>query len=586
MSVAESTQVRSLGRYDLIASLGQGGMANVYLASAAGFASFNKLLVLKALRPDASPEFVHMFLDEARLSARFNHPNIVQAYEAGESSGRLFIALEYLEGQSLRAVQRKLGIAFPLEDELRAIAEAARGLHYAHELKDFEGNALQVVHRDVSPQNVFLTYDGQVKLLDFGIAKAINCEHHTQAGLIKGKLDYIAPEQARGERVDRRADIFSLGAMTWEAVTRQRFSGGHKVTDVVKLHKRLTGGERDVREVQPEVPESLANVIRRALAVDPAHRFDTAAAFALEIERFLDSMNLRPSAQTLSEHLALSFRVERDKITGVIEEQLRRLRQDGGRELKLLSLDRSDTTSSLPAAAASARSETTGFGRSLIMNSHDPSPPRRWTRSRITKLSVVAGVLGVAATLALYNPRRADELPQAQPQPSPPAPSPAAIAPLNASPEAPNSPPPEAAHAEKPATITVAVQVSPSSAHVDLDGATLPKLPFHAELTRDGLVHQLEASAPGYRTKKIAVPFDRDHELRVVLARDDESAAETTRRKTRAERREEERHPEIERIAAPSVSPSPRGAALEPGASIVSRHRTGLRIDKANPYAD
>src|SRR3954451_1865397 len=154
----------SFGKYRLIASLGQGGMANVYLAVVLGPAGFNKLLVVKALREDVlgnSEEFVHMFLDEARLSARLNHPNIVQTYEIGESDGRFFIAMEYLEGQPLRVAQRKLGpIGLPLEEELRIVAETARGLHYAHELKGLNGESLEVVHRDVSPQNVFLTYEG------------------------------------------------------------------------------------------------------------------------------------------------------------------------------------------------------------------------------------------------------------------------------------------------------------------------------------------------------------------------------------------------------------------------------------------
>jgi len=584
MSVAETTQVRSLGRYNLIASLGQGGMANVYLAVAAGFASFNKLLVLKTLRQDATPDFVHMFLDEARLSARFNHPNIVQAYEVGESNGTFFIALEYLEGQSLRAVQRKLGIAFPLEDELRAIAETARGLHHAHELKDFAGDSLHVVHRDVSPQNVFLTYDGQVKLLDFGIAKAIDSEHPTQVGLIKGKLDYIAPEQVRGESVDRRADIFSLGAMTWEAVTRQRFSGGHKVSDVAKLHKRLTGGERDVREVQPEVPEQLANVIRRAVSVDPAHRFDTAASFAVEIERFLDSMNLRPSAQTLCEHLALSFRAERVKIAAVIEEQLRRLSQDGGKDLSMVALDRSDTTVSNSGLVSSYRSDATGLSRtSLVVTSQSPSPPPHWTRSPLAKLGVVGAALGLAAALALSNPQPKPRSKGAALPTGPGASTSAATATRTGKPASADS---EPAHAVKNSTVALAVQVSPSGARVELDGAILPTLPFQAELARDGMVHRIEASAPGYRSQKFAIPFDRDRELLIVLERAEVTSTRTVSRRTRAERRREERGAEGQREAAPSALAAARPASVEPGAAIVSKHRSGLRVDKTNPYAD
>src|SRR5262245_5995764 len=174
-------------------------MARVYLALMAGPGDFNKLLVVKALHESMldQPEFVQMFLDEARLAARLHHPNIVQTHEVGEHAGQFFMAMEYLEGQSLRTVQRRLAESggLPLHEELRIIAETARGLHYAHELKGYSGEPLGVVHRDVSPQNVFVTYGGQVKLLDFGIAKTTDHQVKTQVGVIKGKLEYIAPEQ-------------------------------------------------------------------------------------------------------------------------------------------------------------------------------------------------------------------------------------------------------------------------------------------------------------------------------------------------------------------------------------------------------
>jgi len=438
---------------------------------------------------------------------------------------------------------------------------------------------------------VFLTYDGQVKLLDFGIAKALNSEHPTQVGLIKGKLDYIAPEQVRGEPVDRRADIFSLGAMTWEAVTRQRFAGGTKVADVAKLHKRLSGGERDVREVQPEVPEQLANVIRRAVAIDRAHRFDTAASFAVEIERFLDSMNLRPSAQTLSEHLASPFRAEREKIATVIEEQLRRLSGDGGKDLSMVALDRSDTAVSHSGVVPSYRSDTTGLSRtSVVVNSQQPSPPRHWTGSPFAKLGVVSVVLGLAAALALSKPGQKNKPPAAAEQTSTVAPSSVVSATSTATPSARTVPPTtahsEPAHVLKNSTISLAVKVSPSGAHVELDGATLLNLPFHAELARDGLVHQFEVSATGYQTQKVAVPFDRDRQLHVMLEREGQASAETPRRKTRAERRQDERAAEAEREAAPPLTAAARAASVEPGAALVSKHRSGLRVDKANPYAD
>ena len=286
---------QTLGKYEVIASLGQGGMATVYLALVAGPAGFNKLLVLKILREDVlagMEEGVNMFLDEARLSARLVHPNIVHTYEVGEHAGRYFIAMEYLNGQSYRVVQRRARAigGVPIHEELRIIWETAAGLHYAHTLRGYNDEPLGVVHRDVSPQNVFITYDGQVKLLDFGIAKTSDAEHLTQVGIIKGKLDYIAPEQLRGEAVDGRADVFALGAMLWEAVTGKRFAGDRNViTDVTKVHLRISGGEANVRTVRPDIPEQLALIIDRATALKPRDRFPDAGAFADALDSYVQS---------------------------------------------------------------------------------------------------------------------------------------------------------------------------------------------------------------------------------------------------------------------------------------------------------
>jgi serine/threonine protein kinase len=323
-SDVEHDDARSLsvgqGRYRAIASLGQGGMANIFLAVMSGPAGFNKLLVLKVLRDDLEAhrdELVTMFLDEARLAARLQHRNLVQTYEFGEINGRYHMAMEFLEGQSLRVLQRKIAPdGLPLAEELHILAEVARGLHHAHELKGLDGVPLRVVHRDISPQNVFVTYDGEVKLLDFGIAKTAGAEHLTQVGVIKGKVDYIAPEQVRGDGVDRRADIFSLGAMLWEAITKGRFGGGAKVAEVTKFHKRLTGGESDVRAVKPDVPDALAAIVDRAIALDPDQRFETAEQFADSIQAYLETLPVRPNERSLAELLARKLRAPRLRLRG------------------------------------------------------------------------------------------------------------------------------------------------------------------------------------------------------------------------------------------------------------------------------
>src|SRR5438477_12370279 len=198
---------RTLGRYHVIAKLGQGGMANVFLTVAPGPAGVQKRLVVKELRAElAYDAYIRtMFLDEARLAARLNHPNVVQTYEVGEENWHYFIAMEYLEGQALNRLWRRTDRGgLPLEAQLRILADALGGLHYAHELTDFDGTPLHVVHRDMSPHNVFVTYDGQVKLVDFGIAKAASARGSTKNGMFKGKVTYASPEQVLSAPLDRR----------------------------------------------------------------------------------------------------------------------------------------------------------------------------------------------------------------------------------------------------------------------------------------------------------------------------------------------------------------------------------------------
>jgi serine/threonine protein kinase len=592
----------NFGKYRLVASLGQGGMANVYLAVVLGPAGFNKLLVVKALREDVlgnSDEFVHMFLDEARLSARLNHPNIVQTYEIGESDGRYFIAMEYLEGQPLRVVQRKLGpIGLPLEEELRIVAETARGLHHAHDLKGLNGELLEVVHRDVSPQNVFLTYDGQVKLLDFGIAKARDAEHLTKVGVIKGKLDYIAPEQIRGEKIDRRADVFSLGAMLWESVTGQRFAGGSKVQDVTKLHKRLTGGEPKAKEIKPDLPDQLAYIIDRALAVDPSDRHPTAAVLADEIETFLEKLGMRPSSKTLAERLVAPFAGERAKIGWLIEEQVKQAMQSNRSERGLPSIARAELTQSGSGVRAGLgfgdEGTDAGTGTPITRSqsgvvsgavrdaaSATPLAPAQGRGVLVSpaKLVAVAAALVGAVTLAVIASSKSE--PQSASAAGPASGQVAAAGtPVSADPQGSGA----KAHATGPAVAAVSsvkmhIFVSPPEAHVVLDGANLPKLPFTAELPRDGQLHYVEASAPGYATKKVVVPFDRDREVSIVLDKlplDAASAARTGKRRERPLN------------AAPGVEPvrNAQSEDIAPGALIPSKRRVRTDIDTADPYAN
>jgi serine/threonine-protein kinase len=276
-----------MGKYTPLARLGNGGMADVFLAVARGPMGFNKLTVVKRLRNSEENTHVQMFLDEARLAARLNHPNIVHTYEVGEVGGRFFIAMEYLEGQSLHQVIARLaekgeGLSEPMVALIAS--QALRGLHHAHELCDFDGTPIGVVHRDVSPHNLFITYGAEIKLLDFGIAKATVNSTHTDTGVLKGKVRYMAPEQVSGKPVDRRLDIFAFGVVLWEMLARRPLFQG----DAVQILTRIaTEPVPSVRSIRPAVSPELDAIVLRALRHDPNDRYQTAEAMRHDVEQFL-----------------------------------------------------------------------------------------------------------------------------------------------------------------------------------------------------------------------------------------------------------------------------------------------------------
>jgi serine/threonine-protein kinase len=327
----------SLDRYTILAELGQGGMAEVFLAVSRGFGGFSKLLVLKRLRSELALDesMATMFLDEARLAARLNHLNIVQTYEVGRIDERYFIAMEYLEGQPLtritrrglvppedRADAKKTG-RVPLPLALRIATDMCAGLHYAHELRDFDGTPLQVVHRDVSPHNVFVTYDGHVKLVDFGIALASTRTTETETGVLKGKVAYMPPEQAQGRGVDRRADIFSAGVVLFEMVTGQRLWAQRGDVDVLR---DLLNGQVPTDAIDRHgIPAAIARVLSRALAPKRDDRYPSALEMRQDLLRCADAADARASIDDLSTCLAAMFASERAETAAMIDRRLREI---------------------------------------------------------------------------------------------------------------------------------------------------------------------------------------------------------------------------------------------------------------------
>ena len=329
-SLTQGVPARGAGRYELLDRLGSGGMADVYLALAKGPFDAKKLVVLKKPRA-ASNVYTAMFMDEARLAMRLNHPNVVQTYEVGIDDGGLFLAMEYLEGQPLhRFVQAMAANDQHLSHAhlARIASDALAGLHYAHELADYDGTKLQIVHRDVSPHNVFVTYEGQVKVVDFGIAKATMNEVHTQTGDVKGKIAYMAPEQALADNVDRRADVFSVGVILWEMIARRRLltgNGGAEILDAL-LNAELPPLSCEVPSVHPV----LEAIVMRALQRDVADRYRSAQEMHEALESYIGMAGQTVRASDLGNALARLFADSRANRSARIREQMSGARSAGG----------------------------------------------------------------------------------------------------------------------------------------------------------------------------------------------------------------------------------------------------------------
>ena len=277
------------GKYEKIRRIAQGGMGEVFLARQTGV--LDRLAILKALRVDLAKEteFVDQFLDEARVAATLNHPNIVAIYDVGEFNSTYYIAMEYIAGEDLSKLwyaAAKAGIGLPFQVSVRIIMEAALGLDHAHRARDVRGQPLNIVHRDVSPQNIMVRADGVTKLVDFGIAKAANKSSRTQAGMVKGKLQYMSPEQVRGEPLDGRSDQFSLGIVLWEMCTGRRlFKADNEINTLQKILQ--TPIPRPSQHV-PGFPVELEAVIARMLERDPNKRFANVGEVAARLKEYLD----------------------------------------------------------------------------------------------------------------------------------------------------------------------------------------------------------------------------------------------------------------------------------------------------------
>jgi serine/threonine protein kinase len=293
---------RSFGKYEVLARLASGGAASIFLARQPGEAGFHKLVCLKTLLPEraSDADFVAMFLDEARLAARLNHPNCVQIYDLGRTRGVYYISMEYIFGEtlwSLLTTVTRLKVPLPSAHVASILASACDGLHHAHELKDGGGRPFNLVHRDVSPQNVMVSYEGQTKVVDFGIAKAETGRVPTVAGIVKGKFSYMSPEQITGGQVDRRSDIYSLGIVLFECLASRRLYRGDSPEDIARLI--LEHRAPRLREVIPDIPPALDEICATALARHPSKRFQTAQEMGEALRNHLDDLRFSDSSMVI-----------------------------------------------------------------------------------------------------------------------------------------------------------------------------------------------------------------------------------------------------------------------------------------------
>ena len=373
--------VQVLGRYALFAEIASGGMATVHLGRLLGPVGFSRTVAIKRLHPQYAkdPEFVAAFLDEARLAARIHHPNVAQTLDVVATEGELFLVMEYVIGESLSQLQKRLrkrDARMPPKVASAVITNALYGLHAAHEAKADDGEPLRIVHRDVSPQNVLVGADGAARVVDFGIAKAAKRSKETEVGRIKGKIAYMSPEQAKSQPLDRRSDVFSAGVVLWEALTGRRLFEGTDPFQVMSqvLEAPIAAPSRFAPELSPEVDA----VVLRALARTPGERFPTAREMAIAIEHVIPPALAREVGEW---------------VQATVRDELERR----GQALERLQREESESSEPAPAPPPAGNEATADYQHSVVaeVRALGPSPMQPPERGRVTRTALFGVIAGV-----------------------------------------------------------------------------------------------------------------------------------------------------------------------------------------------
>ncbi len=568
-----------LGKYDIVARLGQGGMSKVYLAVAHGAVDeVRKLVVLKVLHDHLvdDEEYVEMFLREARVAVELSHPNVVHTYTVGEEDGRYCIVMEYINGVPLsqvlsRARQEKWSLEkrMPL---LGALCMMLSGLNYVHDFRDPEGRKLRLVHRDLKPGNVLLGFNGQVKLLDFGVVKMTAPEHdQTERLSLKGTVQYLAPEALQGGTpIDGRYDVFAAGLMLWEIVTLRRLWGKRPPLEVMR---GLAENEMArIIDEAPDVPEELRPVLLKALAADRDIRFSTASDLKSAIQSFLQREGQRIDPEAVIAILDDGFGTFKDERQDVVSRRLREIREGVVR-------GEPEALAPGPESLSSGTTSATGVGSSLSSMtpqspveptvSASPPVPDSPDRSRHVFFLGAALALPLLAGFAYFG------LGLGRAESSTPPPVTERAAPQAAAAQAHAAPTPAPSPALDPApeSIAVTIRVSPDSAVVEVDGEVDGGHPTVLEGTDPTASHRVVVRADGYVTESLDVELTRTRTLEIDLQPLGDAPADPappTSARPRPRRRGQ--RPAAEPAAAPPAAPTP--ASPRPGDDITVKKKT------------
>src|SRR5215471_4857400 len=487
-SVDLSQVVVQPGTYRDVVALGRGGMGDVHLMVGADSQHQKKLFVIKRLREAfaSEPDFLKTFLEEARIAADLHHTNIARTEEVGFDGRHHFVAREYLDGLPLSELVRRAAPTggLPLAIQLRILSDALAGLHHAHEQRGSDGACLDIVHRDFSPSNLFVLYDGSVKIVDFGIAKTAY-NGRTKADVFKGKIQYVAPEQYASRPVDRRTDIYSAGVILWEAATQQRMWSG--LGDLTVAQRVAAGDIPLPSSIEPGVPKRLEAICMRALSLRPEDRFATAAEFRAEIEWFLQELGEPLSAKAVGRFVAGISTELRSRLHRLVTDQVEVWRQEAA------------PVSLIPTVTSPRTRLEDLVGGGL-------SRPQR----SILSFSA-AGLAGILSGLAVVQWLAAPASSSLIAATTGPAQSTSLATEQATSPAAVGTPRGSAARKTR-----LTVVIVPSSARIGVDGSLLPPDTHDVVMPHDRAAHRVWAEAPGYQTRAEWVRLD-DEQVVVKL---------------------------------------------------------------------